>query len=68
MIPYAGKSREEKYSPHGDNKEPRTERIDLRLTVAEKDKLTAYARARRRSLTSILTELIENLGKEKGPE
>jgi len=39
----------------------RTERLDLRLTKAEKDKLAAIAKAKRRTLTSIVLELIEKL-------
>ncbi len=73
-VPFAGKDPTERelgpppkhFSPHA-SAEPRTERIDFRLTVAEKTTLLAKAKAQRRTITSLFAEFIENLGKEKGP-
>jgi len=39
----------------------RPERLDLRLTKAEKSKLTKKAAATRRTITSIILELIEKM-------
>lgn len=39
----------------------RSHRLDLRLTKSEKAKLTAKAKAARRTITSIVIELIEKL-------
>ena len=41
--------------------ELRSERLDLRLTKSEKSKLTARAKSARRTITSIVLELIENM-------
>lgn len=41
----------------------RTERLDLRLTKGEKAKLAAVAKAKRRTITSVVIELIEKLKK-----
>ena len=41
----------------------RTARIDLRLTPSEKAKLEAKAKAKRRTVTSVMLELIENIDK-----
>jgi len=40
---------------------PRTERVDIRLTKAEKDRLTKTARELRRSASSLAQEAIESL-------
>lgn len=39
----------------------RSHRLDLRLTAAEKAKLTVRAKKARRTITSLVTELIEKL-------
>lgn len=39
----------------------RGERLDLRLTKSEKAKVSAKAKATRRSVTSIISELIEKM-------
>jgi uncharacterized protein (DUF1778 family) len=41
--------------------EPRTCRLDLRLTVAERKKLERKAKATRRTITSVVIELIEKM-------
>jgi len=42
-------------------KPARSCRIDMRLTVAEKNKLEKKAKETRRTITSIIAELIENM-------
>ena len=55
-------------------KEPRTERVDIRLTPSEKKVLEDKAKATRRTVTSLLSQLIDEIDKvipptpwEKGP-
>ena len=46
---------------HGSAPNERSQRLDMRLTKAEKAKLTAKAKATRRTVTSIVLEAIEKI-------
>jgi hypothetical protein len=57
----AVKSKAKKAAVHKTNGDARTERLDMRLTKAQKAKINARAKKTKRTVTSLVTEAIDKI-------